>query len=221
MKGLLEKMLKLGLMDVDGGTQPGGTGNDGPKGTDTGNIDNPANTGTETWQVNLDPELADILKPQADKFKEMGVSAPVAQKFIDNATAEMKQYQAAIDKEMSDLTAKWGGKDKTQANINTAVQTMEKLGFTQEEAAALTKTLGASKVYERFFDISKKMGADNFKDHNSSAVVYQPNNLDAAQAQAEVDRLQKDTAFMAKINDNDPEAVAKLDRLIDIANGVR
>lgn len=175
----------------------------------------------EAWSVTLDKDFADILKPQADKLKEFGLSSEQAQKFVDAATAEMKQNAAAIKAEEEALTAKWGGAENAEKNKETALKTMAKLGFDEKDAAAITRAIGASALYERFFEISKKLGADNFEDHASSAVIYQPNNLDAAQAQAQVDRLCKDPAFMAKINADDPEACKKLDELIDIANNVR
>lgn len=175
----------------------------------------------EAWSVTLDKDFADILKPQADKLKEFGLSSEHAQKFIDLATEEMKQNAAAIKAEEEALTAKWGGAQNAEKNKETALKTMAKLGFDEKDAAAMTRAIGASALYEKFFELSKKIGADDFKDHASSAVVYQPNNLDAAQAQAQVERLYKDAAFMAKINDNDPEACKRLDELIDIANNVR
>lgn len=175
----------------------------------------------EAWSVTLDKDFADILKPQADRLKEFGLSQEQAQKFVDAAAGEMRQNIAALKAEEDALTAKWGGKENTERNKQTALETMAKLGFDEEDAAALTRALGASRLYEKFFELSKKMGADSFKEFTGSSVVYQPGNIDAAQAQAQVNRLYEDPEFMAKINANDPEACKRLDYLIDKANGLK
>ena len=200
-------------------TNPAQTPGNNPAGAQT--QANPQSEPAQEWSVTLDKDFADILKPQADKLKELGLSKEQAQKFVDAAAGEMRQNAAAIKAEEDALCAKWGGAENTEKNKQTALETMAKLGFDEKDAAALTRALGASRLYEKFYELSKKIGADDFKDFAGSSVVYQPGNIDAAQAQAQVERLYADPAFMAKINEGDPEACRRLDNLIDVANGVK
>lgn len=175
----------------------------------------------DTWNITLDKDFADILKPQADKLKEYGLSPEHAQKIVDDATKEMKANMEAMAADDKAFEQKYGGAEKVKEVKDLALKAMEKVGVSQEEARAITKIFGSNKVYEVFYKIAQQMGADTFKNFSGSGVVYQPGNMTPDQAAVEAKRLQSDPEFMAKIANDDKEAVARLENLFNIQHGVR
>jgi hypothetical protein len=175
----------------------------------------PAPATPSEWAVNLDPAFADILKPQAEKLKEYGVSSEAAQKMIDAATADIAEADKSLKAESDALNKKYGGAEGVAKMKASAAQVMAKVGISAEEAAAVAKIFGSNKVYEIFHGLAAKMGVGEFKEATPSAVRYAPNNLTKADIAKQINTLHGDEQFMAKIAAGDAEARSRLNALID------
>lgn len=155
-----------------------------------------------------------------ETFHGLGLTKSQGENFIKawNALGMAKQKeqlevqthaQANAEKE---LKTKWGM--AYEKNMQIAKNAAGQFGVSGELYSALTSVLGAPKTMEFFHHLGEAVGEANFigKD-NSRKDLKSPEA-----AQYEIDELKRDEEFIKKFTNGDRDAVAKWERLHEMAN---
>lgn len=165
-------------------------------------------------------EFADWAKGM---FHESGLTASQAKnisakwnEYQANALkAQEAEYQQKLILENKELRKEWGEAYDREVNLSKGV--VEQLDISQEEVAALERTLGFAKLMKMMSRIGNKIGEDMF--------VTQGNNkgmsdvMTPAAAVARINHLKADKDFILKYTGGNPDAKAEMDRLHRLAYG--
>lgn len=165
-------------------------------------------------------------KTAAEWFHEAGVTQAgatrLATKWNEFQAAQQKQYTeqlAARDTEqVNALKSEWGANyDRLAGQVDKAAETF---GMKPDQLAALKQVMGPKEAMQFLQKIGSKLGVEDNQFHDGAA-PQGFNNMSPEQAQAEIQRLQKDKLFAQEFNSNDPrvksEARQKMARLSVIA----
>lgn len=153
-------------------------------------------------------------------FHELGIpkgaAVKLAERFNAHAQEMMTAQQAQLTdthtKQMTDLKTEWGAEyDANTLVVDKAAQTF---GMGKEELSALKQAMGPAAAMKFLHNIGSRLGAEGrFVDGQggSNDPVMSP-----AQAQAEIQRLIKDKAFVQQWNStSDPKARADARAMMD------
>ena len=168
-----------------------------------------------------DPEMADWAK---EAFHKAGFTADQAKTFTDEWNTYMAgkaetmeaDYRARVQEEEASLKKEWGAAfDK---NVDIARRAAREFGVEPEQLDAMEKAMGFSGLLKLMNRIGGKLGEDAFEGGSGTASF---GAMTPAQATAELETLRHDDRFRARYLSGDPDAVAKMDRLMRFANGTQ
>lgn len=165
-------------------------------------------------------EFADWAKGM---FHESGLTAAQAK----NISAKWNEYQANVLKaqeaeyqqklilENKELRKEWGEAYDREVNLSKGV--VEQLDISQEEVAALERTLGFAKLMKMMSRIGNKIGEDMFVTQSNNKGISDVMTPTAAIAR--INHLKADKDFILKYTGGNPDAKAEMDRLHRLAYG--
>lgn len=135
--------------------------------------------------------------------------------FMDQAEGStVAEQDAALQAERQALSMKWGANAPT--NLLIAKQTVNALGVTPEQVAALEKVVGYSKVMDMMHTIGVRIGEDKFVTNNAPGGN---GALSADQATAALAEKQADSGWVAKLMAGDAATLKEFDQLTQIKSG--
>lgn len=164
-----------------------------------------------------DNDLAEWFKQTAHKN---GLSAKQAQALFGewNAMADsrMQQIEQATaqqaETEIADLKREWG---KTyDAQIDAGRRAAAALGYNAEKLSALESKIGAAEMLRLFATVGSKMGEDTFEGGERTGGSF---GVTPAVARQQIAELKMDQNFMKNYLEGNPDAVAKMKRLMESA----
>lgn len=155
-------------------------------------------------------------------FHEAGLSnkqaKAISAKWNELAAAESarqaEQYRQKIATEESALKSEWG--QAFDANINAAKRAAATFGLTPETIDALEDSMGFAGLMKFMHGIGSRLGEDAFvSGDGGTRGGFSPTN--PQQAQARINTLKQDKAFVARYASGDVEARAEMERLHKVA----
>lgn len=165
-------------------------------------------------------------KTAAEWFHEAGVTQAgatrLASKWNEFQAAQQQrqteQLAARDTEQVNALKSEWGANyDRLAGQVDKAAETF---GMTPEQLAALKQVMGPKDAMQFLQKIGSKLGVEDGQFHDGAS-NQGFNNMSPEQAQAEIQRLQKDKLFAQEFNSKDPrvksEARQKMARLSVIA----
>lgn len=143
--------------------------------------------------------------------------------FLEHQKASAAQAEALTQAREVESTAAlrqaWG--EAYERNIELAMRAGQHLGLSDDEMRAMRRTIGVQRFAELLVGIGKDVLAED--DANIAGKLNLPAGS-AAEAQAQLDRLHADPAFMEKLRSEDPtvraNAVARRTELQKLAVGL-
>lgn len=176
----------------------------------------------EDYEIKMDegPDSEKLLGWAKSTFHELGLTKKQAEGFIDKWNAlstsdaeEVKEkMQAEVAKAEKELKTEWAlAYDQNRALAEKAAKT---LGITPDDLAKLNDSLGDARIMKILHGVGTKIGLeDKFEDGGDVRSGF----LTPAAAQHRMSELKRDTEFVKKIQNNDADAVAKWNRLQEMA----
>lgn len=165
-------------------------------------------------------------KTAAEWFHEAGVTQAgatrLASKWNEFQAAQQQrqteQMTARDTEQVNALKSEWGANyDRLASQVDKAAETF---GMNPEQLAALKQVMGPKDAMQFLQKIGSKLGVEDGQFHDGAS-NQGFNNMSPEQAQAEIQRLQKDKLFAQEFNSKDPrvksEARQKMARLSVIA----
>jgi hypothetical protein len=167
----------------------------------------------------LDPAFVTTLRDvAADLHLTNDAAKALAQhitKLIDNDEAtDQAEYDGKLAVERDTLQKNWGS--NSASNKVVAENAARALGVTQEELAALEKTVGYARTMEMFRQVGARIGEDKFiKSEGPAGGV-----MTVEQAKATLKSLQNDTVWVSKYEAGDIQAGQQFHNLTRLIAGV-
>lgn len=127
-------------------------------------------------------------------------------------TADAQDYAQHLDTQREALKIDWGS--RTEANLEIARNAAKTLGIDPEAISSLEGQIGYAGVMKMFHNIGIRLGEDTFITNQTGGA--RGTSFTVEQANAELARLQNDTAWVTKINNGDAEAMKQFDNLTRI-----
>lgn len=167
-----------------------------------------------------DPELTNWFKSTAH---ELGLSGAQAAKLYDawNSTAseKMQAIQQAEQREseqgMEQLQKEWGRAFESQVGAGKVA--VRALGYAPEQLDAIEAKLGTAETLKLFATIGSKMGEPSFEGSERSG--ESGFGVTPAAARQQIADMKMDKNFMDNYISGNPDAVAKMKRLMESAYG--
>lgn len=126
-----------------------------------------------------------------------------------------QQTQADGEKAISDLKKEWGQAYDSQ--VDAGKRAVAELGYDEQALNGLEDKMGTAEMLKLFATLGSKMGEDSFEDgKRGDGASF---GLTPAAAQQQISDLKMDKSFMDHYLGGNPEAVAKMKRLMEAANG--
>lgn len=184
----------------------------------------------DKYDIRIDPAVKvdpNMLKFGKDLAFELGLPPAFAQKMVDKwngfaaqaNSATVTQQQTENTQQLDGVKQTWGDQFETKLNNGkNAVKVLYDLTKPAEQALynKIEGAIGSAAMLDLFARIGGKTGEGPMIG-GGSVPPDNPDNMTAAQAQAEITRLRADPAFSTMLNTrNDPghaAAVAKMERL--------
>jgi len=168
---------------------------------------------------NADPELMDWFGNTAHRY---GLSEKQAKGLFNEwnemtgAKMENLQHEMKVqgENDINNLKKEWGGDyDKM---VNAGRLAANGLGYGEEQLSSLEEKMGTGEMLKLFATLGSKMGEDSFATGNESGSGF---GTSPSQAKAQMDELRTDSQFMDAYMSGDKAAVAKMQKLMEIAHG--
>jgi len=183
-----------------------------------GRPSDPSQYGFETPE-NADPELMEWFGNTAHRY---GLSEKQAKGLFNEwnemtgAKMENLEHEMKVqgENDINNLKKEWGADyDKM---VNAGRLAANGLGYGEEQLSALEEKMGTGEMLKLFATLGSKMGEDSFATGNESGSGF---GTSPAQAKAQMDELRTDSQFMDAYMSGDKAAVAKMQKLMEIAHG--
>lgn len=177
----------------------------------------------DAYELNMpengDDQLANWFKETAHKT---GLTAKQAQslfesynELVGNKTAEMQtQMVQQSEQQLLDLKKEWGQTFDTQ--IDAGRRAVQSLGYDEAKLSEIEQKLGTGEMLKLFASVGSKMGEDSFVDGGRSDAGF---GVTPAMARQQIADLKMDKQFMGEYLGGNPDAVAKMKRLMEQAHG--
>lgn len=168
----------------------------------------------------VDQTMVDLGRELAAKLKLPAADAPALVQGLvahldGRAAAELADKTTKIAESMQALRKDWGA--NYDANHRIAKRTAEKFGFKKETVESLENASSPADVYNLFLKLGQATGEDKL-------VLGGVNNINngvmtQAQAKAQLDTLNQDAAWRAKVAAGDHEAIREWKNLTTLISG--
>ena len=170
----------------------------------------------EDYSINV-PDGAATDDSFMNAFKGVAHTAGMSQNAVEQVTnfwheynaqagnQAVQQQQVQADNDMNELKNEWGA--AYDQNFNYGVQAVNKFGVSDDVLSGLEQVLGTGQTVKFFSQIGAALGEDNFiagEGEKSFSAAMTP-----GEAQAELTRLESDSAFMDKLMAGDPATTEK------------
>lgn len=169
----------------------------------------------------LDPSMVKIGSELAHKLGLTPAEASRMQTLFDSSmsqvlAADAETQRVANEAAVDALKAKWGGDAAWNENVEAGKRAVQALGFDPAAVEALDRAMGTAPVLDLFARLGNMSKEGKFVSSPTASPggAQNPANMDAAQASAEIARLQADPTFQASYLDaNHPSHKNALERM--------
>lgn len=166
-----------------------------------------------------DPNMTDWFKQTAH---ELGLTDRQAKTLYEAYNGMVQEQMDAMEmqaresaeKEIEGLEREWG--KAFNAQIDMGKRAVAALGFNEEQLASYESKLGTAEMLKLFATLGSKMGEDTFEGGERTGGSF---GVTPAQAQQQIAELKMDKQFMDNYLSGNPEAVSKMQRLMEQAYG--
>lgn len=174
-------------------------------------------------QADADGTDKEFFEHIAKSFYEIGVPARQAQAVVDaleSYSSKMAEetkvrLEAEVAAQKLELQKEWGS--NYDANLHKAKVAARALGVSDEVIDTLENVMGYKAVMQHFANIAEKLTEDTFEDGDGDRSFA--GGMTPERAREEIAQLNADTAFRKRYLDGDRDALAKMERLHQIAYG--